>query len=390
MRRRSDAGAGAAARCTPNERLRGRGDRGADLRRLTRWLRAPASPAHSRRRSWSRCASASARCFSCPTCCCNSAPSGRGTWLQGVPLTLFQGAGMGALVICGLQLAPANHAAALGPGRQPGVGRSARIRGVRQTSFAPRDRWRDALRHRRAWRSRGGALPSETLAVLAGDAMFLAASALGALYVLQLRTWGVGAIQGAAIVSLYSALVVVPWYLWSAPAPLWRVAPLELALAGTLAGRADRLRRARRAEPRHFAARRRALERVGRAGAGADRDSGARVSRARFLRSPRSRHSSRSPPASRSAPSRGYAGSPASSQRADRNARPAGYRVRDSAPGRPSRSAPGSSCAQPAHRLARLLRIAPKAPAPPPACATSACAGGSRAASGSDSSIARS
>jgi drug/metabolite transporter (DMT)-like permease len=58
--------------------------------------------------------------------------------------------------------------------------------------------------------------------------MFLAASALGALYVLQLRAWGVGAIQGAAIVSLYSALVVVPWYFWSAPAPLWRVSALEL------------------------------------------------------------------------------------------------------------------------------------------------------------------
>jgi len=66
------------------------------------------------------------------------------------------------------------------------------------------------------------------MTVLAGDAMFLTASALGALYVLQLRNWGVSAIQGAAIVSLYSALVVVPWYLWSAPTPMWRVAPLEL------------------------------------------------------------------------------------------------------------------------------------------------------------------
>lgn len=65
-------------------------------------------------------------------------------------------------------------------------------------------------------------------AVLLGDAMFLAASALGALYVLQLRSWGVSAIQGAAIVSLYSAMIVVPWHLWSAAEPLWRVAPLEL------------------------------------------------------------------------------------------------------------------------------------------------------------------
>ncbi len=46
--------------------------------------------------------------------------------------------------------------------------------------------------------------------VLAGDGMFLGASALGALYLLQLRRWGVGAVPGAAIVTLYSALVVVP------------------------------------------------------------------------------------------------------------------------------------------------------------------------------------
>jgi drug/metabolite transporter (DMT)-like permease len=64
--------------------------------------------------------------------------------------------------------------------------------------------------------------------VLTGDAMFLAASALGALYVLQLRNWGIGPIQGAAIVTLYSALVVVPWRLWAASDTLWQVAPHEL------------------------------------------------------------------------------------------------------------------------------------------------------------------
>ena len=148
-------------------------------------------------------------------------------WLQGVPLMVFQGAGMGALVIWGLQLAPANHQAALGPGvnvawvallgflvfaRKPSprlvVGALLCASGVLLIAW---------------W-----GLSERNTAVLAGDAMFLAASALGALYVLQLRNWGVGAIQGAAIVTLYSAMVVVPWHLWSAPVPLWRVAPLEL------------------------------------------------------------------------------------------------------------------------------------------------------------------
>ena len=152
---------------------------------------------------------------------------GRSAWLRGVPLTLFQGVGMGTLVICGLQFAPASHQAALGPGvspawvallgflvfakrPSPGVVAGALLCAMGVLVLA----WGSAVR--------------DDPMVLLGDLMFLAASALGALYVLQLRSWGVGAIPAAAIVSLYSALVVVPWYLWSSSEPLWRVAPLEL------------------------------------------------------------------------------------------------------------------------------------------------------------------
>jgi drug/metabolite transporter (DMT)-like permease len=152
---------------------------------------------------------------------------GRGAWIQGVPLTLFQGAGMGALVICGLQFAPANHAAALGPGVSP-----AWVAVLGFLVFARRPSRRATLGAALcavgvlalAWWS----AKEHSAAVLAGDAMFLAASALGALYVLQLRNWGVSAIQGAAIVSLYSALIVVPWHAWSASQPLWRVPPSDL------------------------------------------------------------------------------------------------------------------------------------------------------------------
>jgi drug/metabolite transporter (DMT)-like permease len=151
----------------------------------------------------------------------------RATWLRGMPLTLFQGAGMGALVICGLQLAPATHQAALGPGVSP-----AWVALLGFVLLARRASARVMI---------GGALcalgvlaltlwsaAAPSAGVLAGDAMFLCASALGALYVLQLRNWGVGVMHGAAIVSLYSALVVVPWHLWSAPLPLSRVAPAEI------------------------------------------------------------------------------------------------------------------------------------------------------------------
>ena len=150
----------------------------------------------------------------------------RDAWLRGIPLTLFQGAGMAALVICGLQFAPASHAAALGPDVAP-----AWVALLGFLVFSRRPSARMIV---------GAALCAigvVTLAawsasihnpyVLMGDAMFLAASALGALYVLQLRNWGIGALQGAAIVTLYSALIVVPWHLWSASGALWQAAPFE-------------------------------------------------------------------------------------------------------------------------------------------------------------------
>jgi drug/metabolite transporter (DMT)-like permease len=148
-------------------------------------------------------------------------------WLRGVPLTVFQGAGMAALVICGLQYAPANHAAALGPGVAPawvallGFLVFARRPSARMTVGA-------ALCAIGVITLTSWSATAPDAAVLAGDAMFVAASALGALYVLQLRKWGISAIQGAAIVTLYSALLVVPWYLWQASRALWLVAPSEL------------------------------------------------------------------------------------------------------------------------------------------------------------------
>ena len=126
---------------------------------------------------------------------------GRAAWLRGVLLTLFQGAGMGALVICGLQFAPATHQAALGPGVSP-----AWVALLGLVLLARRPSARVAIGGTLcalgvlALAGWSAAAPSAT--VLLGDAMFLGASALGALYVLQLRNWGVGVMQGAAIVSL--------------------------------------------------------------------------------------------------------------------------------------------------------------------------------------------
>lgn len=147
--------------------------------------------------------------------------------LRGVPLTLFQGAGMAALVIFGLQFAPASHAAALGPGVAPMW-----IALFAFLLFSRRPSARSLVGAMLcatgaiifvAW----GAIQADA-ATLFGDAMFIGASGLGALYVLQLRRWGIGAIHGAAIVTIYSAAIVVPWYLWSRPGALRHIAPLDL------------------------------------------------------------------------------------------------------------------------------------------------------------------
>lgn len=151
----------------------------------------------------------------------------RSTWQRGVPLALFHGAGMAALAIYGMQLAPANHAAALGPGASP-----AWVALLGFLVFAQRPSRRAVT---------GAALcvtgvlvltfwsaSAKSLSVLAGDVLFLAASALAALYVLQLRRWKIDPLQGAAIVSLYSAIVVVPYYLWTSSGTLPRIATSDL------------------------------------------------------------------------------------------------------------------------------------------------------------------
>jgi drug/metabolite transporter (DMT)-like permease len=151
----------------------------------------------------------------------------RDAWRQGISLTLFQGAGMAALVICGLQFAPASHAAALGPGVAPAW---VALLGYLVFSRRPSSRMvlGAALCATGVVTLTGWSASAPDPRVLAGDAMFVAASALGSLYVLQVRNWGISAIAGAAIVTLYSALVVVPWHLWSTSGALWRVAPAAI------------------------------------------------------------------------------------------------------------------------------------------------------------------
>lgn len=148
-------------------------------------------------------------------------------WRTGATLSLYQGAGMAALVICGLQFAPASHAAALGPGvapawaalfgylvfsrRQP----RGRIAGVVLIALGAMALVRVGM-------------PGVSPEVLLGDALFLAASALGALYFLRLRESGIGIFPGAAVVSLYSAAAILIWYLTTRSVPFAGIRISEL------------------------------------------------------------------------------------------------------------------------------------------------------------------
>jgi hypothetical protein len=187
---------------------------------------------------------------------------GRGVWLRGIPLTLFQGAGMGALVICGLELAPANHQAALGPGVVPAwVAVLGFLVFARKPS--PRLIAGATLCVIGVLALAGWSFAGRNPAVLAGDAMFLAASALGALYVLQLRKWGVSASRDRLALLRAHRCALAPRLRHRASVARRRD---TAAMAGPLAGRADRRSGFRSAQPFDRKARRRALERHVRAG----------------------------------------------------------------------------------------------------------------------------
>lgn len=139
-------------------------------------------------------------------------------WRKGAALSVYQGAGMAALVVCGLQFAPASHAAALGPGVAPAW---AALFGCFLFSkrLPPRHIAGVALIALGAIALVQLGTAGLSPEALLGDALFLGASALGALYYLRLRESGIGVLPGAAVVTLYSAAAIVAWYLMTSSVP---------------------------------------------------------------------------------------------------------------------------------------------------------------------------
>ena len=155
-------------------------------------------------------------------------------WFKGIGLALCQGA-LAALLIGGLELAPASHASALVQGVIPAwvlivgavfLGRSFRRGSACAVALIGAGVAAFVL-------GSGAALDFE---VLQGDLMFLLASLLACGYVLQARHFRLPATAAAAFVAVYSAIAFLPWYFLSAGHPFIRASSAELALQGLYQG----------------------------------------------------------------------------------------------------------------------------------------------------------
>lgn len=136
-------------------------------------------------------------------------------WLVGFFLAFLQGWGNYLLVIIGLQYAPAGHSSALGPG----------FNSIWLAFFA----W---LFYSVKINSKqvigltfigGGAvvlllsstLDAYALQMLLGDALFLCASAFGAIYLLYINRNKIKPLHATALVSVYSGLTTLPYFVFA-------------------------------------------------------------------------------------------------------------------------------------------------------------------------------
>lgn len=150
-------------------------------------------------------------------------------WLSALPLSFLHGWGMAGCVVFGLQFAPASHAAALGPGAIAAwialIGfivyrievDSKRLAGIAIIIIGV------ALILMASYR--GHSLANAMI----GDSMFLAASALGATYLVYVQRRRLDPVLAAALVCVASAMVVGPWHYFFATSAIASAPVGELA-----------------------------------------------------------------------------------------------------------------------------------------------------------------
>jgi drug/metabolite transporter (DMT)-like permease len=134
-------------------------------------------------------------------------------WYEGVVLAFFQGAPLALLVTIGVRFAPASHMGALSPGLLP------LFAAVLSVIF-----FKESLSVSRAVGL--GMILVGALVIVGtsmsdlsedfwkGDLMFITAGFMGSIYTLRMKRSGLTALQGAALMGVYSLIFYAPLYGW--------------------------------------------------------------------------------------------------------------------------------------------------------------------------------
>lgn len=159
-------------------------------------------------------------------------------WREGILLAAFQGVPLALLTTIGLQWAPASHLAALSPGIMPifvaiigWIFFKERISALCMTGLILIGLGAAAI----VGTSLSTTLSNESWK---GDLFFITACFMGSIYAVRMRLSGLSAVQGAAMISVYSMIACIPLYfwLWSASSRLAIVSLQELAFQGFYQG----------------------------------------------------------------------------------------------------------------------------------------------------------
>jgi drug/metabolite transporter (DMT)-like permease len=136
-------------------------------------------------------------------------------WIEGFVLAVCQGAPLALLVTIGVQYAPASHMAALSPGVLPLF--AAMIGFLFYSERLSRPRILGlALILAGALVMAGFSLSTFSSGVWRGDILFVCAGFMGSIYAVRMRRSGLSAMQGAALIAVYSMIFYLPiyWIFW--------------------------------------------------------------------------------------------------------------------------------------------------------------------------------
>ena len=136
----------------------------------------------------------------------------RHAWKEGLWFALLQGAPLAMLTTNGLALAPAGHLA-LSTGLMP-LFTSLLCFYVLGEAISRQRKFGLTLITLGALAIGGVSLTSIHPDYWKGDILFICAGMLGSVYLLRMRRSGLSAMQGAALLSVYSMLIYFPFFIW--------------------------------------------------------------------------------------------------------------------------------------------------------------------------------